>query len=314
MSRPEFWTVQFFPDNGGVAHSLRVRTRTAYVLIAVFSAFIALSAAWMLGFLGERHSSSELARYKAENDQLISSLAAMEERSERLTLALDDLAARDHRFRVLAGLPVLDPEVYAVGIGGTLETDPAHDRFFEMSPELAGAAQTMTMDLDQLLRRADLLSTSLAEATDSMATQRELFRSQPSIFPVLDEEAWISSGFSYNRLHPLLGYRRPHPGVDISADFGSPVIASGAGRVIFAGKDSGYGMMVEIDHGFGFVTRYAHLSRIVVRQGAAVDRGDPVGEVGRTGLATGPNLHYEVHVDGRPMNPRSYLLDQSLRR
>ena len=314
MIKPEYWTVQFFPESGGRARSFRIRPRVAYLLASIALAFVALSSAWILGFLGERHAASELSRYQAENRYLAASLNAMEGRSERLTQALDDVAAREQRFRVLAGLPVLDPEMYSVGIGGPTSIDERQQQFYSVAPDLAEASQVVTMDLDLLLRRAELLSASLEEATDSMSAQRELFRARPSIFPVIDELSWISSGFSYNRLHPLLGYRRPHPGVDISANAGSPVVATGSGRVVFAGRESGYGRLVEVDHGHGYRTRYAHLAGTNVRVGQQVERGDLLGEVGRTGLATGPNLHYEVLVNERPVNPRAYILDESLRR
>lgn len=314
MKKPEYWTVQLFPENGGTTHGFRVRRSSAYFVVALLSAFVVLSAAWVLGFLGERHSSAELTRYRAENRHLVASLAAMERRSERLTQALDDLAARDQRYRVLAGLPVLGPEVYSAGVGGPGETARTRQQFFALAPDLANASQTVSADLDQLLRRAGLLAASLAEATDSVESQRELFRSRPSIFPVRDGDAWISSGFSYNRLHPLLGVRRPHPGVDISADAGAPVVATGAGRVVFAGRESGYGRLVEVEHGFGYRTRYAHLARVKVGVGQRLERGEVLGEVGRSGLTTGPNLHYEVLVQDRPVNPMGYLLDESSRR
>ena len=314
MKKPEYWTVQFFPESGGRARSFRMRPRVAYLLAGVALSFLALSSAFVLGFLGERHAASELSRYQAENSHLSASLNAMNSRSDRLTQALDEVAAREQRFRVLAGLPVLDPEMYSVGVGGPKEIDERQQQFYSVAPDLAGTSQVVTLDLDQLLRRAELLAASLGEATDSMSAQRDLFRARPSIFPVIDGDSWISSGFSYNRLHPLLGYRRPHPGVDISANVGSPVVASAAGKVVFAGQESGYGRLVEVDHGYGYTTRYAHLAGVNVHVGQQVERGDLLGEVGRSGLATGPNLHYEVLVDDRPVNPRAYILDESLRR
>jgi murein DD-endopeptidase MepM/ murein hydrolase activator NlpD len=275
---------------------------------------VGLSSAWVLGFLGQRHAISELNRYKAENQHLVSNLQTMEQQTERLTHALDDLAARDQRFRVVAGLPLLDREVYSAGVGGPVLVDPAQEQFYRLAPDLADAARGVSGNMDQLLRRAELLSTSLSEAVDSVETRADVFRRRPTIHPVQAEDSWISSGFSYNRLHPLLGYRRPHPGVDISAAAGSSVVAAGAGRVTFAGNESDYGRMVEIDHGDGYKSRYAHLASVLVRVGQAVERGALLGEVGRSGLTTGPNLHYEIRVDNRPVNPTGYLLDRSFRR
>ncbi len=312
--RSEFWTVQFVPEGGGRVRSVRLRPRYAYTAVALASALCTLGLAWLLGFLGDRQREDDLARLQAENRHLVASLSAMDRRTERLSQALDELAARDQRFRVLAGLPLLDGDVYAAGVGGPAPTDLRQHAFYAVSPGLAETSQAVSLDMDQLLRRATLLASSLSEAGDSVAAQREVLRTRPSIFPVSSEEGWISSGFSYSRLHPLLGYRRPHPGIDISAPAGSPVVASAAGRVTRARHEAGYGRVVEIDHGYGYVTRYAHLAGISVRPGQRVERGAVLGTVGRSGLTTGPNLHYEVEVEGRAVNPLRYLLDGSVRR
>lgn len=116
--------------------------------------------------------------------------------------------------------------------------------------------------------------------------------------------ARLSSVFG-NRNHPVLGGRRMHTGIDYAAPSGTPVSATGAGRVVFAGTMRGYGLTLDIDHGGGVTTRYAHLSQIEasLRPGVRVQAGDRIGAVGATGLVTGPNLHYEVLVDGRPVDP-----------
>ncbi len=115
----------------------------------------------------------------------------------------------------------------------------------------------------------------------------------------------ITSGFSYSRFHPILKKRRPHLGVDYGAPAGTPVKAAGAGRVILAGRNGGYGKMVKVRHANGFMTSYAHLSRIQVRRGAHVRQGDTIGKVGSTGLSTGPHLDYRVqNKRGKYLNPR----------
>lgn len=314
MKTPSHWTIQVFPEGGGDSQSYRLRPRTLHLALIGLLVLAGLASAWVLGFLGQRDALRELAHYRAENRHLIRSLQAMEQRTATLGRALDELATRDHRFRVVAGLPLLDPEVYSVGVGGPVAVDPTWEGFFRAAPELARRSDETLVDLDQLLRRAELLSNSLAEAVDSVESHRDLFRRRPAIYPVIADDAWVSSGFSHSRLHPVLGYRRPHPGVDISAAAGSPVVATGAGRVRFAGADRGYGKLIEIEHGNGYRTRYAHLARVLVRSGESVDRGEVIGEVGRSGLATGPNLHYEILLHDRPVNPWNYLLDDSFRR
>lgn len=125
---------------------------------------------------------------------------------------------------------------------------------------------------------------------------------QRSAAPILG--ARLSSVFG-RRNHPVLGGVRMHTGIDYAAPVGTKVSATGAGRIIFAGTIRGYGLTVDIDHGGGVVTRYAHLSEIAdtVEQGTRVKAGNRIGAVGATGLVSGPNLHYEVRVDGRPIDP-----------
>jgi murein DD-endopeptidase MepM/ murein hydrolase activator NlpD len=115
----------------------------------------------------------------------------------------------------------------------------------------------------------------------------------------------VTSGFSRRRMHPILGTRRPHLAVDYGAPKGTKVQAVAKGTVTFAGWDAGYGNLVQIRHSGGLTTGYAHLSRIAVRSGSSVDQGDLIGNVGQTGLATGPHLHFMMTKGGRPIDPRS---------
>ena len=181
--------------------------------------------------------------------------------------------------------------------------------YFLVMPWLAGRTLAAAYDVDRLLRRVELLSASMSEALDSVALHEELFLARPSIRPVQSGEAWVSSSFSRSRFHPLLLVNRPHPGVDISAAAGTPILATGKGRVVFAGTRSGYGKTVEIDHGHGYRTLYAHAGALSVKKGQRVERGDVLGEVGKSGLATAPHLHYEVIVNDRQVNPDEYMVD-----
>jgi len=149
---------------------------------------------------------------------------------------------------------------------------------------------------------------ALAGAARDVAEADRLSRLLP-ILPVrapLVGEALVSSPFGY-RIDPFLGKPELHPGVDLVQDFGSAVRATAGGRVTHAGPMGGYGDMVEIDHGNGLVTRYGHLSEILVSEGDEVAPGAPIGRLGSTGRSTGPHLHYEVRVDGEPVDPERFL-------
>ena len=149
---------------------------------------------------------------------------------------------------------------------------------------------------------ANLFELVVPEGSDSSVLLKNGAPVQVTAPPI--QGARLSSVFG-RRTHPLLGGRRMHTGVDYAAPTGTRVTATGAGRVVFAGTMRGYGKTLDIDHGGGVITRYAHLSRIGdgMDRGARVDAGEAIGAVGATGLVSGPNLHYEVRVDGRPVDP-----------
>jgi murein DD-endopeptidase MepM/ murein hydrolase activator NlpD len=142
-----------------------------------------------------------------------------------------------------------------------------------------------------------------------MAKNKELLlASLPAIPPVSKKELKrLSSGFGY-RIDPILKIRRPHQGVDFSIPKGSPVYATGDGRVsLVQSSFTGYGKQIEIDHGFGYKTKYAHLNGFLVKQGQKVKRGEQIGMSGNTGKSTAAHLHYEVHVNKKPANPIHYF-------
>lgn len=157
--------------------------------------------------------------------------------------------------------------------------------------------------LDQNLQ-FDAVVDELDEALTALDTVKEKARQLPISNPAPGKQ--VSSTFGV-RKDPLLGTPALHAGMDFRATTGSSVRASGAGTVVTAGWNGGYGRMVEIDHGKGLTTRYAHMSKILVAVGDKIEAGDIVGRVGSTGRSTGPHLHYEVRRDGKPLNPLTFI-------
>jgi murein DD-endopeptidase MepM/ murein hydrolase activator NlpD len=266
--------------------------------LAVATGVVAL----LLGY-GTVARSVNLTRAKAvaaENERLATELSVIQGRLGLLTDSLASLEQRDSRIRLLANLEPIDSQVHAAGIGGPR---PAPDE--APSGVLLERAGEIRVDLNALIRRANLLTRSFREAADSLAAHTDRLSATPSIMPT---NGWLSSAFASMRVHPILHETRPHPGVDITAPRGTPIEAPANGTVAFAGWEGGYGNVVRIDHGYGIVTRFAHASRLLVRAGARVKRGQPIALVGNTGLSTAPHLHYEIHVRGRAVNPLNYIL------
>ncbi|HET7457593.1 MAG TPA: M23 family metallopeptidase, partial [Gemmatimonadaceae bacterium] len=221
--------------------------------------------------------------------------AALRQSLDALRDTLAALGRRDRQLRLAAGLPSGDssalgePPRPARGLGSSLE------------PDMTGTRA----DVDSLIRSANLLAAGFDTVTSAINRNADKMASTPSIMPTA---GWLTSQFSRSRFHPILHMSRPHEGIDVAAPMGAPVVAPAAGRVVFAGVEHGYGNVLQIDHGNGIVTKFAHLSRIGVRNGDRVTRGQTVAAVGNTGLSTGPHLHYEIHVNGRVVDPLTYVI------
>jgi murein DD-endopeptidase MepM/ murein hydrolase activator NlpD len=247
----------------------------------------------------------EARKHESQNAVLSSTLEQLQQRVVGLEASLGKLASMDDQIRVLAGLNAIEEEVLQVGVGGPGLSVPESHPLYAVDETLGKTAFAVTYDLNALERRARLLNESLGEAKESMTLHKDLLESMPSILPA---GAVVSSRFAARRWHPIRNRALPHEGIDFAAPRGSPILAAAKGRIVRAGSFAGYGLMVEIDHGFGFVTRYGHASKVLVRVGQTVERGEVIANVGSTGIATGPHVHYEVRLNGQPQNPMSYVL------
>lgn len=147
---------------------------------------------------------------------------------------------------------------------------------------------------------------SRTQAIRAARRKSNVFSDAPRGNPLNISHTVVSSGFGY-RSHPMLKIWRMHEGVDLDADFGTQVYSVDSGVVVFAGYATGYGKLVRIEHANRYETRYAHLSKIEVEAGVFVAKGDKIGQVGKTGLATSSHLHYEIRRKGRPINPIHFL-------
>ncbi len=287
--------------------TLTARRIRAFAAAGSLVLLVLLGGAIALG-LGSG-SRMQVHRLQARNAALVSQLGQFQKRVGTLETSVDKLASKDAEYRSLAGLETIDPEVMEAGVGGpglgSLNSYP----LWPVDSAASKTAFAVSYDLSALERRARLLSGSLAEATDSLVSHRELLESTPSILPTL---GWLSSPFSKSRMHPVYNRPMPHDGADFAAPTGTPIYAAARGRVIRAGWEVGYGLTVVIDHGYGYTTLYGHASKILVRRGQEVSRGDVIAQVGSTGVTTAPNLHYEVRVNGTPVNPVNYILPVSV--
>jgi murein DD-endopeptidase MepM/ murein hydrolase activator NlpD len=243
-----------------------------------------------------------------ENRVLADEVGRMRQRLVGLRDTIDRIGQRETELRLLAGLDPIDPAVQQGGIGGPSGSWSERDTLASLGAngEQALAAR---MDVDQLIRRADILVRSVSEARDSLSKHQARFAATPSIMPT---KGWLTSAFARERVHPILHLARPHEGIDVSAPMGAEIEAAAAGIVTDVRWEEGYGNTLKIDHGYGLVTRYAHCSKILVARGQRVKRGQTIAKVGSTGLSTGPHLHYEVWVNGKPVDPFKYVMPDAI--
>jgi murein DD-endopeptidase MepM/ murein hydrolase activator NlpD len=290
------WTVMVVPHGSDSPRSFSVSER------AVRAAAYAGSVLGLIAVVGIASAVASAGRYvssvvRPSEANAMSAMprdvAEVRRRVASLRDTLDVIRKREARIRLLAGLPPTDTS----GAGAAAATVAASD------------SETIRADVETLIQRADLLSARFAAVTDSLERNAQRLASLPSIMPTA---GWLTSQFTKKRYHPILHVSRPHEGIDVVAEMGAPIVAPASGTVTKVARETGYGNVLEIDHGNGIVTRYAHCSRIDVHRGQHVTRGQRIAAVGNTGLATGPHLHYEIHVNGKVVDPLTYVLPNAI--
>ena len=233
---------------------------------------------------------ADLEALRDENQDLRNVNQSFEDSIRSLEQQLADYEDRTRQLAIVAGLESTS-ETVGAGIGGeSVPTD----------------LQSGGYDLQGLESRAGHLSGQLDAVEAKLEERLRWISSTPAITPA---KGIITSGFGYRR-DPVHGSRAFHRGVDIAAAPGKPVRATADGIVTRAGRIGGLGRAVYLAHGYGLTSRYGHMSEVAVEPGQKVKRGDVIGYVGSSGRSTGYHLHYEVHVDGKPINPLAYILDR----
>jgi len=285
---PKHHTVIFVRNEGSQLRKWRLTTTQILAGIALLVVSGVGSAISVSLFLTARVDRAELSQLERENETLRSTNEGFESRLQSLQARLTESEDRTRRLAIVAGLGSSGSGAEG-GIGGEVR--------------LPGPA--VEVALTDLESRSGTLARALDGIENRLGENLRLISSTPAIAPV---HGLISSAFGYRR-DPITGQRAFHSGVDISAPPGKPVKAAAAGIVTRTERSGGLGRAVFVAHGYGVVTVYGHLSRVEVQPGQRIERGQIVGLVGNTGRATGYHLHYEVQVDGRSVNPLSYMLD-----
>ena len=290
----EFYTLIVVPHAKARFRKFQVSVRLTKWVTGAAATLALLLAGILTHYTWISVEVGELRRLRTENLALATKAQAYEQNAGKLQTKVLALQNMVMKLGVMAGLEKSLPDPQVGGVGGlsSIETTPP------------------ALDVNQSMRSLDQKVSDLTEKSSKLQVffqdQKLLLASTPSIWPV---RGYLSANFG-NRDDPFTGLRDFHSGIDISTPIGTKVLAPADGVVIFCGVRGGYGNAMVIDHGYGVVSRYAHLANWNVRPGQRVRRGDVIAFVGNTGRSTAPHLHYEVWVNDQAQNPIQYILDE----
>jgi len=213
----------------------------------------------------------------------------------------------EQKIRIIANIEKTDQSANIFGVGGSIPEDL--DAQISLKEKHNSLMRDMHEQIDQLSQASSNQNEALESLLKSLEDQQNLLASTPAIRPVArNVKSWITSRFGY-RKSPFTQRRELHKGYDIASRQGTPILSTADGVVTFAGKKGLLGNTVVIDHGHGMVTRYGHCSKLLKKRGDKVKRWETIALMGNSGRSTGPHVHYEVHLNGIPVNPVKYILN-----
>jgi murein DD-endopeptidase MepM/ murein hydrolase activator NlpD len=252
------------------------------------------------------NSLNSLEKLTSASDEVIRQRQQIQEFAGEISELKSKLIALNNfekKIRIIANIETKDGQDGLFGVGGSIPEDL--DSQIPLTQKHNSLLRDMHEQVDQLQAASSNQNQGFETLFKYLNDQQNLLASTPAVRPC---QGWTTSRFGY-RKSPFTGRREFHKGLDIANRHGSPVIATADGVITFVGPKGLLGNMVRVDHGHGMVTRYGHLSKMLVKRGQAVKRGDKIALMGNSGRSTGPHLHYEVHLNGIPVNPHKYILN-----
>jgi murein DD-endopeptidase MepM/ murein hydrolase activator NlpD len=288
---------------------VEISTRERIIKTIAFLCAVIVGGAIFTVLVWNFFPSPELTKEKNYNRKISEQLIKLESDMGNMNSVLSNLQERDASVhRIMFGMDPVDENVWNGGIGG-------HDPFSNfISVDDTGDRLNELRQLASKLKRQISIQSQSLDTISKLAIEKEsMLASIPSIKPIREDKLRkkfnLLSGFGM-RLHPVHKVRKMHTGIDFTAPRGTEIQATGDGKIVSIKKKStGYGHHVIVDHGFGYKTLYAHMSKISVRRGQKVTKGQAIGYVGSTGTSTAPHLHYEVIYNGKKVNPINYCMD-----
>jgi murein DD-endopeptidase MepM/ murein hydrolase activator NlpD len=299
----DYFNVLIFGQKTSKTRHLRIHKKTFKIGLYLLTFGLLCTIFFLCDYIQVRKKTFELNQLRQQTQEQKSKIHFFASKIEDLEKQLSKLKDFDKRIRIIANLEKGQETTPFMGMGGPSASD-IREKLRAEKNEM-GLAQQMRTDIERLELEATSQEESLSELEKLLQSKKDMLAHTPSVWPA---HGWVTSGFGF-RTNPFTALTQMHEGLDIANRIGTPVIAPADGIVSDTGKDSAYGNFIVISHGFGINSRFLHLSKILVRPGQRVKRGDKIAEVGTTGKSTGPHLHYEVRVNGIPVNPLRYIVN-----
>lgn len=297
-------TIVFLPKGSNKIRKIGVPNTLIFILTPLIF-LIAIGIGWLItDYKRIKTQIPELNYLKKENRAQKTHLIALSKKINQIGQRMAKLQEFEHKLRVMTSLEPSGEEDQFLSLGGSNVNTLTSDYQME-EVHNKGLIHQMHKSLENLETEMAMTSISQTELSNFLKEQKSILACTPSINPT---EGWFSSRFGY-RISPFTNQREFHKGLDIGTRIGTPVIAPADGLVVSAGREGNFGNMIAINHGYNLMTRYGHLHKFRVTKGQHVKRGEIIAEVGKTGRCTGPHLHYEVILNGVPVNPLRYILD-----
>ena len=298
----KYITILLLPNDSTNVKQFRIPRFFLYMFL-FFIPFIAAYIFWVIGdYKDVKAKVPEIASLQKQNEQQKVQLTYLGQRIERINQKMGELNEFDRKLKIMTNLEESAGQGPFIGVGGSEPTMLASNSY--VNEPVKEMVRSMHQSLDVL--NEDIITGNQVKHKlfQYLEDQKVLLSSTPSIWPT---KGWLSSRFGY-RISPFTQRKEMHKGLDISTRINTPIVAPADGIVIKTGWNGSFGRMISIRHGNGYISKYAHLNKILVKKGQAVKRGDKLGLVGQTGRSTGPHLHYEVHLKGVPVNPLRYIV------
>ena len=299
----EYFNILIFGHKSSKTRHLRIHKKTFKISLYLLGFCLLIATFFFCDYIQIKKKVFELDLLRREAQTQRSQIQFFSGRIEDLERQLSKLKDFDKKIRIIANLDKAEEIAASMGMGGPSPSDIREK--LKGEKDESGLVRQMRSDIERLQAESLSREESLSEIEKLLQDKKEMLAHTPSVWPVL---GWVTSGFGF-RTNPFTGLSQMHEGLDISNRSGTVVIASGSGMISDTGTDLSHGKFVVISHGFGMTSRYNHLNKVLVKAGQKVKRGDKIGEVGLTGRTTGPHLHYEVRVNGIPVNPMRYVLN-----